>query len=63
MYLFYTFEQIKEFAIFSSIDFSVFSSFEVAIFTVITNIFYLLFLSFVIKIIYKSVNRILNFIF
>ena len=63
MYVFYNLEQIENFKIFSSIDFSTFSPFENVMVLLGVNIFYLLFIAFSIIIIYKTVTRIYNAIF
>lgn len=63
MYIFWTFEQIQKFAIFSSIDFTIFSQFEILATTILVNLFYLGFLSFVFSVVYKTFNRLLRILF
>lgn len=63
MYIFWTYEQIQKFSIFSNIDFTMFSQFEIIVTTILVNLFYLGFLSFVFSIVYKTFNRLLRIIF
>ena len=63
MYIFYTLEQIENFSIFSSFDFSSLTDFESMMILLSVNVFYLLFLGFSITIIYKTVSRLYNAIF
>lgn len=63
MYLFYTLDQIQEFAIFARFNFALFSDFQLVVILLGVNIFYLMFLWFIITIIYKTFNRLINVIF
>jgi len=63
MYIFWTFEQIKQFAIFSAIDFTTFTAFEIVATTILVNLFYITFLGFCLRIIYKTFNRLVNIFF
>lgn len=63
MYLFYTYEQLQQFICFSWIDFTTFTVFEQSIFTIGVNIYFLVFLIFILSIAYKLFNRIWNYLF
>ena len=63
MYLFFTLEQIQHFEIFSRFNFSLFSDFQLLAILIAVNAFYLMFLSFVFTIIYKTFNRLINIFF
>lgn len=63
MYLFYSFEKIKAFSCFSAIDFTGFSPFQEIALTIGVNIYFLLFLIFILSVSYKLVNRLYNIIF
>lgn len=63
MYLFYTYEQIKLFSCFSWIDFTTFTTFQELAITIGVNLYYLVFLIFILSIAYKLFNRIWNYIF
>lgn len=63
MYLFYSFEQIKSFACFVWVDFESFSYFQSVAFTLGVNLYFLIFLIFILNISYKIINRLLNIIF
>lgn len=63
MYFFYTIEEIKQFSIFSHIDFTGLTGVQEIYLTVLVNAYYLMLLAFVIMIIYKVVMRIYDAIF
>lgn len=63
MYFFYTIEEIKQFSIFSHIDFSTLTGIQEVYLTVLVNAYYLMLLAFVIMIIYKVVMRVYDAIF
>lgn len=61
--LFYNFDSITQFNIFSSYDFTEFTDFEKLIFTLLLNILYLIFVFFVIYIILKVLNKLCSWLF
>ena len=63
VYFFYSLERIQSMPIFSMFDFSTFNDFQNIAILLGVNIFNLLFMGFSITILYKSVNRIINFFF
>ena len=63
LYLFYSFEDISKFNIFSDFDFVSFSDFEKLSITLIINIFYCLFLGLCIYIIIKIFNKFISVLF
>lgn len=63
LYLFYSFEDISKFNIFSDFDFVSFSDFEKLSITLIINIFYCLFLGLCIYIIIKIFNKFITILF
>ncbi len=54
MYLFFTLEQISNFPIFSSFNILLMNDFQRFCVLISVNVFYLLFLAFILTIIYKS---------
>lgn len=63
MYLFFTLSQIESFSIFAGYNFTTFTDFQLMSILIGVNLFYLCFLFFILTLIYKIFNRIVNEIF
>ncbi len=62
-YLFYDFNTIANFNIFSSYDFTSFTDYEKLMFTIVVNIFYLGFIGFCIYILAKGLYKMISWVF
>ena len=63
MFLFFTFDKLTNFFDLIGVDYLLFTEFEKTVITLLCNIFFLGFLSFVLSIVLKTVSRLLRGIF
>lgn len=63
MPLYFTYEVISQMSVFSFIDFATFTSYEQLMTTIVFNILFYLFLIFFCSVVYKTICRLVSFIF
>lgn len=63
MYFFFSLDEIQQFVIFNQFNISLMSDFQRFCVLISVNVFYLLFLFFLLTIVYKTTNRLVNLFF
>lgn len=63
MYFFFSLDEIQQFVIFNQFNISLMSDFQRFCILISVNAFYLLFLFFLLTIVYKTTNRLVNLFF
>lgn len=63
MYFFFSLDEIQQFVIFNQFNISLMSDFQRFCVLISVNAFYLLFLFFLLTIVYKTTNRLVNLFF